>query len=360
MEHGNINREKLMKHGVSEDVIASLDARDGGNITPDGEVLFLDEDRMKRREGTRAPFKNHPNGLGIKNWLMTDVLATTPKTWDRTLKVFMAIVSGASLTGKKGPVAELYKRVTQFSPVEKTYTHGNVLPLNVSVEDEGKTAVLPIDLIMEAIDKAEFIGQMDRCICRSAHECTHFDKHIGCLFFNMAGVTAVKNGLARKVTKDEAKAHVFEARDAGLMGQALYVELEQMVWGFRNDKMSEFMEICFCCPCCCVAMDVCRNGERSIKDRFSGSGFTVVVNHDKCIGCGKCIDICPQQIITKREDGKICIDQDHCMGCGFCKTKCASDALQLKMTMPMRESIHEYFLKEGNIDMEMEKCTMSL
>lgn len=39
-----------------------------------------------------------------------------------------------------------------------------------------------------------------------------------------------------EMTKEEAKAHVYEARNAGLMGQALYVELEQMVWGFRNDK----------------------------------------------------------------------------------------------------------------------------
>ena len=142
MANGNINRKKLKEQGVADDVIASLDPHDGGNITPTGEVLFLDEDCMKRREGHRMPFKNHPNGLGIKNWLMTSVLATTPKTWDRTLKVFMAIVSGASLTGKKGPVAELYKRVTQFSPVDKTYTHGNVLPLNISVEGQGRTTVL--------------------------------------------------------------------------------------------------------------------------------------------------------------------------------------------------------------------------
>lgn len=107
-------------------------------------------------------------------------------------------------------------------------------------------------------------------------------------------------------------------------------------------------------------MDVCRNGERSIKDRFSGTGFTVVVDHDKCIGCGKCMQICPQAIIQKGSDGKVHIDQDHCMGCRFCKTKCESGALELKMTMPMRESIHEYFLKEGNIDMRMEKCTMGL
>ena len=55
----------------------------------------------------------------------------------------------------------------------------------------------------------------------------------------------MKNGLAKPVTKEEAKQHVYDARDAGLIGQALYVELEQMVWGFENQKMDEFMEICF-------------------------------------------------------------------------------------------------------------------
>ena len=353
-----IDYEKLKELGVPDEVIATLDPADGGNITPDGKVLFLDEERMKRREGHRVPYKNHPNGLGIKNYLVTKILATTPLTWEQTLRNFMLIVAGANLTGKDTLAAKAYKTVMNFEPDNTTHTHGNVMPLNVSVEDEAKTSVLPIDLIMEAIDRAEYIGQMDHCICRSAHECEHFDKNVGCLFFNMAGVTAVKNGLARPVTKDEAKAHVYEARDMGLVGHCLYVEVEQLIWGFRNDKMDEFFEVCFCCPCCCVAMDVCRNANRTIKNRFSGSGFTMVVNHDKCIGCHKCVETCPQEIISVREDGKISIDQEHCIGCACCKSVCENDALELKQTMPMRESVHEYFLKEGNIDLNMEKCTM--
>ena len=232
----------------------------------------MDEGRLHRRELPDKPLReNHPRGLGIKDFIMTKILATTPKTWDRTLKVFMMIVSGAKLTGKEGIIPELYKRATQFSPDEKMYTHGTVLPLNVDMVEEGKTAVLPIDLIMDAIDGAEYIARMNRCICRSAHDCSEYEKTLGCLFFNMAGVTAVKNGLAKPVTKEEAKQHVYDARDAGLIGQALYVELEQMVWGFENQKMDEFMEICFCCPCCCVALDVCKNANRTIKNRFSGN-----------------------------------------------------------------------------------------
>ena len=44
-----IDYEKLKSIGVPDEVIASLDPRDGGNITPQGEVLFLDEGRLHRR-----------------------------------------------------------------------------------------------------------------------------------------------------------------------------------------------------------------------------------------------------------------------------------------------------------------------
>lgn len=356
-----IDYEKLKSLGVPDEVIATLDPRDGGNITPQGEVLFLDEERLKRRELPNKPLhKNHPRGLGIKDFLMTKVLATTPATWERTLKVFMLIVKGAKLTGREDLASEIYKRITQFSPDEKMYSHGNVLPLNVDMADEGKSTVLPIDLIMDLIDRAEYIAQMNRCICRSAHDCQDYDQEFGCLFFNMAGVTAVNNGLARPVTKEEAKQHVYDARDKGFIGQALYVELEQMVWGFENEKMDEFMEVCFCCPCCCVALDVCKNANRTIKNRFGGAAFTAVIDHDKCTQCGKCIEKCPQATISQGADGKVTIDQEHCIGCGFCKSVCEFDAITLKQTMPLRESIHEYFEKEGRIDMVLDTCSMPI
>lgn len=275
----------------------------------------------------------------------------------------MLIVAGAKLTGKQGFVPLLYKRITQFEPDEKMYTHGTVLPLDVDLSDESaaKTTVLPIDLIDDAIDAAAFIGKMDKCICRSAHHCDRYPAGHGCLFLNMAGVTAVKNGLAREITKAEAHAHVRAAQKLGLVGQALYVELEQLIWGFRNDKMDEFSEICFCCPCCCVAMGLAKNASREIKNRFAPSGFTAVIDHEKCIGCGKCTDACPMETVTLLPDTRrACIDQEYCIGCGFCKRACAQGAISIKQTMPMRESVHEYFLQEGRIDLVMDRCSMSL
>lgn len=359
-----IDYDKLRDLGVPEEVIASMDPRDGGNVTPQGEVLFLDEERRSRKEHPEKPLhKNHPNGLGIKNFLCEKVTCARPWNWELVLKEFMVIVAGAKLTGKEGAIPNLYKRITQFEPDDEMYTHGTLLPLNVDLSDDSaaKTTVLPIDLIDDAIDNAAFIGKMDKCICRSAHHCEHYPAGHGCLFLNMAGVTAVKNGLAREVTKEEAHAHVRAAQELGLVGQALYVELEQLIWGFRNDKMDEFSEICFCCPCCCVAMGLAKNASREIKNRFAPSGFTAVIDHDKCVGCGACQKACPMETVSILPDtGKACIDQEHCVGCGFCKKACPPGAITIKQTMPMRESIHEYFLEEGRIDLVMDRCTMSL
>ena len=85
-----------------------------------------------------------------------------------------------------------------------------------------------------------------------------------------------------------------------------------------------------------------------------------MIDHDKCTQCGKCIEKCPQATISQGADGKVTIDQEHCIGCGFCKSVCEFDAITLKQTMPLRESIHEYFEKEGRIDMVLDTCSMPI
>ena len=53
------------------------------------------------------------------------------------------------------------------------------------------------------------------------------------------------------------------------------------------------------------------------------------------------------------EDGKINIDQEICVGCGICKTKCDKGIIKIKQTMPMRKDLHEYFLKDYNLDIKL-------
>lgn len=59
-----IDYEKLKSIGVPDEVIASLDPRDGGNITPQGEVLFLDEGPAPQGAARQAPARKPPTRTG--------------------------------------------------------------------------------------------------------------------------------------------------------------------------------------------------------------------------------------------------------------------------------------------------------
>jgi len=342
-----IDRVRLEREGVSPEVIESLDERDGGNITPTGEVLFLDENRLKIREKPQRPMrKNHANGLGVKNKIVEKTSAMITGS-DGGGEAF------AALTENMGePIGSPMRRFTsEFLGFEDSgYTHVSVLPLNVDVAEGHHNVVMPVDLIVQELKEAHHIAIMDYCICRKNFDCKDHPHDFGCIFLNANAVHAIEAGNAHEATVDEAIEHVLKAAEMGLMGAADFVEGEQYIWNMKNDEMHEYRMFCFCCECCCLAMKVLKNSTKDISMRCAPVGWTATVNHDACVGCGACASKCPQHCIEYREDGKCVIDQDKCVGCGFCKLACENDAVRIRQTMPMRANLNEYYLAEGRID----------
>lgn len=56
------------------------------------------------------------------------------------------------------------------------------------------------------------------------------------------------------------------------------------------------------------------------------SGFTAVVNKDKCVQCGLCKTICRFDAITD----DLAVDPVACEGCSFCKFVCPNDAIKME------------------------------
>ena len=50
------------------------------------------------------------------------------------------------------------------------------------------------------------------------------------------------------------------------------------------------------------------------------------VTQESCIGCGRCISVCPQKCI-KKENGKAIINQNNCLHCGRCMEVCPAGAI---------------------------------
>lgn len=326
------------------------------NIDEQGNVLYLDKERLDRKPVGFAPYKNKSNGLGIYNWLAENVTYLDKKRMVVAPTLYRLFIKYSAWL-KKGKIrSRLYKMVTKLYPDKEKPTSSIIMPLNVDVTDKGEKVAIPKDLIKEALKRATFIAGMDECLCRVSNNCKNFDHGLGCLFLGEAARTVVKHGLAREFTYEEGMERVDEAERLGLMSQAVWIEVEQMIWGVRNDLMDQFLEICFCCPCCCIATKLVRNIPIDEKYRFHPSGWTAVADRTKCVGCKKCGDPkegCPLEAITFDANGKVEINQELCVGCGLCVGRCAFDSISIKQTMPMRKNLEEYFLKDYNIPLKV-------
>ncbi len=62
---------------------------------------------------------------------------------------------------------------------------------------------------------------------------------------------------------------------------------------------------------------------------FDGGGekrTAAILDEELCIGCGACIDVCPEQAIDMGMDAVV-IDRQKCTGCGSCEVECPNEAI---------------------------------
>lgn len=57
---------------------------------------------------------------------------------------------------------------------------------------------------------------------------------------------------------------------------------------------------------------------------WDGEGY--VINHDQCVGCGACTDVCPTGCIALT-NGYAVINQEYCIQCGSCECECPVGAI---------------------------------
>ena len=84
----------------------------------------------------------------------------------------------------------------------------------------------------------------------------------------------------------------------------------------------------------------------------------------RCIGCGTCIETCPNQVLTAGEKG-ITVDRDKCLACAKCVEECPTGALELKgkqvtPEQAFKELIKDqaYFGKDGGVTLSGGEITM--
>lgn len=193
--------------------------------------------------------------------------------------------------------------------------------------DGQEEVVLPSQVVDHFIDQANYLWIMDFCICRASMKCRDYPVELGCLFMGEA-VMGINPTFGRRVTREEAKAHVRRCRDAGLVHMVGKNKLD--TWWLGVGPGEKLFTVCSCCPCCCITRGL-PYADRRLGDKLSRMpGVTVSVN-DRCSGCGECVrGICFMNAISVR-DGRAIISED-CRACGRCADICPQDAIEISLS----------------------------
>ncbi len=203
------------------------------------------------------------------------------------------------------------------------------MPIKVNAPvGQAVNEVLPPQVVHEFIDQAEHHVIMNTCGCRVAFECKNHDNSVGCLFM---GETALRmpEKLSRRVTREEAHAHVDRAVENGLVPMVGKVRVDNFI--FLTPDKSQLLSVCFCCHCCCM-MGYLKHLAPEHMDEVMVplEGAEVRVDEAVCQGCGTCVETCIFEAIEIR-DGKA-VHSTRCRACGRCVRYCPNNAVELTVT----------------------------
>ncbi len=205
-----------------------------------------------------------------------------------------------------------YTGDTQFS---RAFVREEALPA------EDHTEILDWERVSYLVETASALS-VGLCPCRHKNE--HLGKSCGkpmrtCISLNAGAETMIHSGISQRIAAPEALRIVEECKKEGLAQ--------------TGDNVQQGVTfICNCCGCCCTLVDAMKTF--NLRHVIVSSNWIREVDAEDCIGCGKCVPVCPVDAIEMSNGGQrptiAATLEDRCFGCGVCQTKCTTGAIRMK------------------------------
>ncbi|MCP4694909.1 MAG: hypothetical protein GY859_43175 [Desulfobacterales bacterium] len=307
------------------------------------ESAGLDEetiDRLAGRLAKKGLIFNQPNSAGLMIYRLLPLMLVGLMEY-----VFMGELKGDE---KEQTLAELFEKLLEEvrdlvqadydnfkplfemgPPVDRTVparTTGEgrrigIIPVDKKIETP-EEFILPSQSAEEIIDKFDHIA-VGNCFCRQRRKllgepCADDAPIFNCFTFGKSARHTAAQGFSRMVDKEEARAIMKEAEEAGLVHKAFHPG--------ANTSRPE-TSICNCCKDCCDTLKTWRDGALPLTN---STYYTSVIDPEACTGCGVCVERCPTEAISLNHDEKAEREESCCFGCGVCARFCPEEAIALK------------------------------
>ncbi len=243
-------------------------------------------------------------------------------------------------------------QIAEASPLlETSIYHGKVVKLADAIklvtqkqdlDIKPPEQVVPFKVARDIILRNPGSIAVGTCPCRSASEnpCMPPPQEV-CMFVGDPWATFISNNndKYRLISQEEA-VHVLELTHK--MGNVHCAF-------FKKEFRNSFAAICNCCSCCCLGVKMW-NLLGGTVPILAPSGYTAIVNPDRCTGCDVCTDkCCPFQAISLDKEADVAvIDVAKCMGCGVCEDLCPAGAIKLGLDASKGEPLDLDVLVNGS------------
>ena len=83
--------------------------------------------------------------------------------------------------------------------------------------------------------------------------------------------------------------------------------------------------------------------------RYLENVATLKLDQPTCIGCGRCMEVCPHQVFLITEKKASITDRDACMECGACALNCPVKAILVDAGVGCASGMINEWLRERNL-----------